>query len=244
MFLRATHRAVPEPVDRDWTNHFLQRSLPVRNFIKKVCAHKDMQTDRMLNNSKSILEKFKKTSIAKKKLIFTTDSGAEPATALDPMTIPLEGVNLPQYTVFDLLGYCMARAVLFDGVEDSGPKPRTAANFYLPLLSLYCRWSQTLTDQTPPSMHSVTWVENSEEVPIKIVLGSTIPSDGNKTKVQEGRLVRIVTASAVKGKALKVTGKDAYPMKPDPKTGKMEKSVKQLFGHCSESNQFIWYPFR
>jgi hypothetical protein len=203
-----------------------------------------MQSDRMLNNTKLILQKFTKANIVKKQFIFTTKSGTTPATALDPMTIPLEGVNLPQYTLFDLLGYCMARAVLFDPVEDFGPKPRTAANFYLPLLSLYCRWSQTLIDETPPSMHSVTWVENSKEVPIKIVLGSTIPSDGKRTKVQEGRLVRIVTASAVKGKALTVTGKDAYPMKLDPKTGEMVKSVFQLFGHCSETNQFIWYPFR
>ncbi|EPE31015.1 hypothetical protein GLAREA_03982 [Glarea lozoyensis ATCC 20868] len=238
-------------------------------FVKKVCAYKDMKTDRMATN---IVSKFNLTNGVLTGLIFLTPTaqGTPPYPVLDPIMLPLGGVDLPHYTVFDLLGYCMARAALFDPIVDAGPKAPTAGNFYMPLLSLFCRWSKLLVSNNfLPNMHSITWVENAKEVPLKIVLGSTIPTDvggkpaeqPGKTEVQEARLVKIIGAAATNGTNFKTktpTEKDvdpegkkrkirkddfAYPMKMNA-AGKFEKQDFQLFGHCSESNQFVWYPFR
>jgi hypothetical protein len=240
-----------------------------------------MKTDRTASN---IVEKFKldgKEVLTELIFLTPTAEGTPPHRVLDPIMLALGGVDLPHYTVFDLLGYCIARAVLFDPIVDSGPKAPTAGNFYMPLLSLFCRWSSLLVKEDPPvkkdpsvkkdpdaekdllpNMHCVTWVENAKEVPLKIVLGSAIPGGKPfKSAIQKARLVNIIGAAAANGQKLSTKAptrqdvdpegkkrklrKDdfAYPMKVNA-AGKFEQQSRQLFGHCSESNQFMWYPFR
>jgi hypothetical protein len=223
--------------------------LQVTNFIEEICNHHEMKTDRMVKKTAIIRWRFAPAN--RHQLVFTKPTEVQKKELkkadieLDPMILPLKGADLPQYTLFDLLGYCISRAVLFDPIVYWGPRPITAANFYLPLLSVYCRWSQALASgDNLPKMHSVTWVVNNHEFPTKVVLGSTIPSDGKKPEIQQDRLVRIVSASSIKGKSLVVEGENAYPMEVDKVTGQLVKQVGQLYGNCAESNQFIWYPFQ
>lgn len=68
------------------------------------------------------------------------------------LTVSYQGTNFELETLFDLVGWIFS-------VTGNTPEDATAANYYYPLVILYCQWCRTLCGKVEkePQMVQITW---------------------------------------------------------------------------------------
>ena len=150
---------------------------------------------------------------------------------LTPETLTFEGVKLSYYSLYDVLGWFMT--VL-------GPAPPEASmeNYLVPMASVFCKWSTTLSGgNRPPVMASIVHVPSAPQslslINVDIVddpipdvtLGSSLPKGQSlKDLCQQSRF-----------QMLKQAGGFNLTEEQAPQASKMS----QHFGHCAETYPFI-----
>ena len=130
---------------------------------------------------------------------------------LNGVTLTVHKTRIPHFSVYDILGWCMSKAV------GTIPRQATREKFYLPLLALYAQWCAITREPLSNNIHmvAISWFGNA------LILGSTIPDESAKAAVQDEK------------RALLNTTKSLSPLPPP--------TDRQSFGHCAETNQYLIY---
>ena len=147
---------------------------------------------------------------------------------LVPQTLTFEGQPISYYSLYDVLGWFMT--VL-------GPAPPTATreNYLIPMLSVFCKWSATLSGGRPPVMASIVHVPSTsqglinvdtvEDLTPNLPVGSTLPK--SKVLKDQCQKLRFGLLNQVGGFNLRA------------EQAPLARPTMQHFGHCAETYPFI-----
>ena len=143
------------------------------------------------------------------------------------LTLFLNNTPLFHFSLFDLIGWCMSKAV------GSPPAGTTKENFYFPLLTLFAHWCAVATEPfyCNIKMVSISWFAATPST-TTVILGATIPtasSDSIKTSIQTAKKQALNERPVLQGQR--------------PELGSRFSERGQDFGHCAETNQYLLYAY-
>ncbi|KAG2038180.1 hypothetical protein BDR03DRAFT_999527 [Suillus americanus] len=105
------------------------------------------------------------------------------------LTVNYQGTNFELKTLFDLVGWIFS-------VTGQIPEDATAANYYYPLVILYCQWCRTLcaNEEKEPQMVQITWFIQGLEGTKRVCIGSALdrPGPGRKNAARINRFEKLL----------------------------------------------------
>ncbi|KAG1818749.1 uncharacterized protein BJ212DRAFT_108258 [Suillus subaureus] len=133
----------------------------------------------------------------------------------DALTVSYQGTNFELETLFDLVGWIFS-------VTGQTPNNATSANYYYPLVILYCQWCRTLcaNEKKEPQMVQITWFPEGSTK--RVCLGSNLdkPKRTRKDAARIKRFDRLLKDNLAK---------------EDEREKSYVGDGGQLIGHCAES---------
>jgi len=96
----------------------------------------------------------------------------------DPLVVSYQGTDFELETLFDLVGWIFS-------VTGQIPKDATAANYYYPLVILYCQWCRTLSANSKKSRRWYRSLGSLKEAPNEFALEVISISPRNHVKTQQ-----------------------------------------------------------
>jgi hypothetical protein len=133
----------------------------------------------------------------------------------DPLVVSYQGTDFELETLFDLVGWIFS-------VTGQIPKDATAANYYYPLVILYCQWCRTLSanSKKEPQMVQITWFSQGSTK--RVCIGSNLdkPKKPRKDAARTKRFDRLLKDDLAR---------------EDERQKSYVGDGGQLIGHCAET---------